>query len=160
MARITAEIDSPNYAVAIVAGTHRLSSDEPVERGGRDTGPGPYDLLLAGLASCTIITLRMYAERKGWDVGTIHAELVHDRRDKRSHVVRTLRFEKELTDEQRARLAEIAEKTPVTLTLKQGADIETHIHVAETAQHLDQRLDEALEEGFPASDTPSVTRDP
>ncbi|MCX5494538.1 OsmC family protein [Kaistia dalseonensis] len=162
MAKVEAEIGAANYAVKITASRHALASDEPVARGGQDTGPAPYELLLAGLASCTIITLRMYAERKGWTLGTIHAELEHTKDGKRSKITRTLRFGAPLSDEHLARLAEIAEKTPVTLTLKEGADIATHIvppHPAETAEHLDERLDEALEESFPASDPISVTRE-
>ena len=163
MAHVKAVLGSSAYAVSVETGAHRLSSDEPAARGGRDTGPAPYDLVLAGLASCTLITLRMYAERKGWELGTIDAELVHSKIDKRSHIERTLGFSAELTPEQLARLAEIAEKTPVTLTLKQGADILTRLaprhgqHHEETPAELDERLDEALEESFPASDPPSVS---
>ncbi len=161
MAHVKAVLGAAAYAVSIEAGSHALASDEPVSRGGRDSGPGPYDLVLAGLAACTVITLRMYAERKGWDLGTIDADLVHTKIDKRSHIERTLGFSATLTADQLARLAEIAEKTPVTLTLKEGADIATHLvprhHEAETAAELDERLDEALEESFPASDPPSVS---
>lgn len=160
MAAVKATLGTANYAVAIEAGPHALAADEPASRGGHGTGPGPYDLVLAGLAACTVITLRMYGERKGWQLGGIHAELTHSKLDKRSQIVRTLSFEAALSPEQIARLAEIAEKTPVTLTLKEGADITTHIapsHHAETPAELDERLDEALEESFPASDPPSVS---
>lgn len=161
MAEVKAVLGTVNYRVAIEAGPHGLAADEPVVRGGHDGGPTPYDLLLAGLAACTVITLRMYAERKGWQLGAIRAELEHSRRDGRSRIARTLAFEAELSPEQVARLAEIAEKTPVTLTLKQGADIVTRIAPrephAETPAELDERLDEALEESFPASDPPSVS---
>ncbi|MBZ9937293.1 OsmC family protein [Mesorhizobium sp. BR1-1-16] len=160
MAKVKAVLGTANYAVSIEAGPHALSADEPSERGGHGTGPGPYDLVLAGLAACTVITLRMYAERKGWELGSIHAELTHSKIDKRSHIVRTLSFEGMPTEEQVARLLEIAGKTPVTLTLKEGAEIVTHIapaHHAETPAELDERLDEALEESFPASDPPSVS---
>lgn len=161
MATVKAVLDTTNYAVSIVAGPHRLSADEPPARGGLGHGPGPYDLVLAGLAACTVITLRMYAERKGWHLGEIRAELAHTRTDGRSHITRALSFEAALAPEQRSRLAEIAEKTPVTLTLKQGADIVTEIRdgapQAETPEELDERLDEALEESFPASDPPSIS---
>lgn len=161
MAAVKAMLGSTNYAVAIEAGPHGLAADEPVARGGHGSGPGPYDLVLAGLAACTLITLRMYAERKGWQLGAIRAELAHARIDRRSHITRTLVFEADLAADQLARLAEIAEKTPVTLTLKEGADIvtrfEPHRPHVETAAELDERLDEALEESFPASDPPSVS---
>ncbi len=161
MAHVKAILGATAYAVSIEAGAHALASDEPAARGGQDSGPGPYDLVMAGLAACTVITLRMYAERKGWDLGTIDAELIHTKIDKRSQIDRTLGFSAALSAEQLARLAEIAEKTPVTLTLKEGADITTHLvprhHHVETAAELDERLDEALEESFPASDPPSVS---
>src|SRR6266699_679503 len=63
------------YATAVRAGRHPLNADEPASRGGTDTGPSPYELLLAGLGACTAITLRMYAERKGWQLETIHVDL-------------------------------------------------------------------------------------
>lgn len=161
MAHVKAVLGTVDYAVAIESGPHRLAADEPVARGGHGSGPGPYDLVLAGLAACTVITLRMYAERKHWQLGAIRAELTHAKVGKRSQFTRVLAFEADLSPDQLARLAEIAEKTPVTLTLKEGADIvtrfEPHRHHEETPAELDQRLDEALEESFPASDPPSVS---
>ena len=68
MARATAHIGTDDYATQIVAGGHSLNSDEPADNGGKNAGPAPYDLLLASLSACTAITLRMYAERKGWDL--------------------------------------------------------------------------------------------
>lgn len=124
-ARVTAHIGTKPYSVALTAGRHQWLSDEPPALGGADAGPAPYDLLLASLAACTVITLRMYAERKGWPLVGVAAELVHGREDDRSRIDRTLWLEGELTDEQRARLGEIAERTPVTLTLKAGAAIHT-----------------------------------
>lgn len=161
MVKVDAEIGTTHYAVTITAGAHALASDEPVANGGHDTGPSPYELILAGLASCTVITLRMYAERKGWSLGAIHAHLVHTKdENKRSKIFRRLRFDAILSEQQLTRIADIAERTPVTLTLKEGADITTHIEpsvVHETPAELDHRLDEALEESFPASDPISVT---
>jgi putative redox protein len=65
---VIAKIGTANYAVTIDAGSHTVLSDEPASRGGGARGPTPSDLLLASLAACTAITLRMYAERKGWDL--------------------------------------------------------------------------------------------
>ncbi|MCX5514336.1 osmotically inducible protein C [Kaistia algarum] len=160
MPTIKATLGSADFAVAMTAGPHNIAADEPVARGGGGTAPGPFDLVMSGLAACTIITLRMYAARKGWELGTIHAEIEHSRTAKDNHILRHLRFGAELTPDQIARLAEIAEKTPVTLALKQGSVIETHILPSlpdETPEHLDERLDEALEESFPASDPISVS---
>lgn len=115
------------YATVIQAGHHRLTSDEPAAIGGSDTGPAPYQLLLASLAACSAITLRMYGDRKGWQLGTIHVELeLHkDTPDSTGRIERVMSFGASLTDEQRAKLAEIVEKTPVTRTLRAGTPIAT-----------------------------------
>ncbi len=116
------------YAQTIVSGGHRLTADEPVAGGGTDSGPAPYGLLLAALGACTSITLRMYAERKGWELGTVSVSLaLRKDADGKDHIERTLRFSAPLDDEKRAKLAEIAEKTPVTKTIKAGAEITTKI---------------------------------
>ena len=119
--------NAAGYAAAVRAGRHKLDADEPASRGGTDTGPAPYELLLAGLGACTAITLRMYAERKGWQLGTIHVdlELHKDGEGDTGRIARVVSFGATLQPEQRARLAEIAEKTPVTRTIKAGAAIDT-----------------------------------
>lgn len=114
------------YATNIDFGTHALVADEPAERGGGDVGPAPYELLLGSLGACTAITLRMYADRKGWPVERVDVALfLHGQGE-------TLNIERVLTitgadAEQQARMAEIAEKTPVTLTLKRGVPIATRL---------------------------------
>jgi putative redox protein len=125
MARVRVTQKAAPYAVEVRAGAHVLVADEPPAMGGGDTGPAPYDLILAGLGACTAITLRMYAERKGWPLDGVTVELAHRKEDKRSKIERVLRLSGALDAEQRARLADIAERTPVTLTLKDGADIAT-----------------------------------
>lgn len=116
------------YAQKIEAGGHALTADEPVANGGTNTGPAPYALLLSSLGACTAITLRMYADRKGWDLGHIQIALRHEKAaDGSDHIDRELAFSATLTPEQRARLAEIAEKTPVTKTIKAGASIQTRL---------------------------------
>lgn len=116
------------YAQKIEAGGHALTADEAVSHGGTNTGPSPYDLLLSALGACTSITLRMYADRKGWDLGTIHVVLRHEKgADGGDQIDRELTFSAPLSPEQRARLAEIAEKTPVTKTVKAGASIRTRL---------------------------------
>ncbi len=102
-------------------------TDEPAALGGQDAGPAPYDLLLASLGACTAITLRMYAERKQWPLIGVAIDLTHEKVDDRSRIIWVLHLEGPLDDAQRARLADIAERTPVTLTLKQGAAIETSL---------------------------------
>lgn len=127
MAHVTV-ISEFKYAQQIASGHHRLTADEPAALGGADTGPSPYELLLAGLGACTSITLRMYAGRKGWELGKITVGLRHTRDgDAKERVDRRLSFSKPLTEEQRARLLEIAGKTPVTRTLSNGVVIDTTI---------------------------------
>ena len=116
------------YAQAIRAGTHRLTADEPKSNGGTDTGPAPYALLLSALGACTSITLRMYADRKGWTLGAIDVRLrMLKSKDGRERIERVIQFGATLSDEQRARLGEIAGKTPVTRTVSAGAPIETSV---------------------------------
>jgi putative redox protein len=126
VARSTVE-SAGGYAQKVHTGHHDLTADEPVHLGGTDTGPSPYGLLLSGLGACTSITLRMYADRKGWDLGTVHVELrMFKDADGKERIERTVRLgNAALTAEQRAKLAEIAEKTPVTRTIRNGAPIAT-----------------------------------
>jgi putative redox protein len=126
MARANAVIEHAHYATTIDAGGHRIVADEPPANGGADVGPAPYDLLLAALCACTAITLKMYADRKQWPLTRATVEL-HFTRDaeKNERIDRTLHLEGGLSGEQRARMADIAERTPVTLTLKRGLPILT-----------------------------------
>jgi putative redox protein len=125
MARATASIGTIDYATSIATGHHRLSADEGAELGGKDSGPAPYDLLVASLGACTVITLRMYAERKQWPVDAVHADIHFVREGDSQRIDRTLRIEGKVDEEQKKRMADIAERTPVTLTLKRGLEIRT-----------------------------------
>ena len=126
MARAKAIVETAHYATAIDAGGHRMIADEPPSNGGADAGPAPYDLLLASLSACTAITLKMYADRKQWPLTRAIVELHFSRAaDKTERIDRALHLEGDLSEEQRARLADIAERTPVTLTLKRGLPIST-----------------------------------
>ena len=127
MAHARASIGRVNYATLITAGHHRLTSDEGPELGGKDAGPGPYDLLTAALGACTVITLRMYAERKQWPAAAVHADIHFVREGDNSLIDRVLSIEGPLDDAQKKRMAEIAERTLVTLTLKGGVDIRTRL---------------------------------
>ena len=125
MAHVTVTSEH-HYAQLIASGHHRLTSDEPIARGGSDSGASPHELLLASLGACTSITLRMYAGRKEWELGKITVGLRYTRdADKQERIDRRLSFSKPLTAEQKARLVEIAAKTPVTLTLLHGLPIDT-----------------------------------
>ncbi len=126
-------------AQRIAAGRHRLAADEPVEAGGGDTGPNPYDLLLAALGACTSMTLRLYADRKGWPVesiaihlrhGKIHAEDCAEcetREGRIDRIERRIELAGPLDAAQRQRLVEIAEMCPVHRTLKGEKQILTRL---------------------------------
>jgi putative redox protein len=123
----------------IEAGGHHLVSDEPVEWGGADAGPTPYDLLLAALGSCTAITLQMYARHKAWPLEGIEVRLRHEKihardcADCETKEGRIDRIEREivlrgaLDDGQRARLLEIADRCPVHRTLSAEIRISTRL---------------------------------
>ncbi|MYM90279.1 OsmC family peroxiredoxin [Rugamonas sp. FT82W] len=128
MARGTAHIGKDSYQTTIEVSGHKLVGDEPERNGGRDAGPAPYDFVLAGLGACTAITLRMYADRKQWPMDAVDVALQLTRDENGAMMVkRTLSFTGALDAEQKSRMAEIAEKTPVTLTLKAGMVIDTTI---------------------------------
>ncbi|WP_439381884.1 OsmC family protein [Amycolatopsis lexingtonensis] len=133
---ITATGDG-TYTQQVTTATHELLVDEPVAVGGADAGPNPYELLLASLGSCTAITLRMYANRKGIPLARATIRLRHDRihaedcekceteRGMLSRITREISLEGELDDEQRAKLMAIADKCPVHRTLSSEIAIET-----------------------------------
>ncbi|MTV36079.1 OsmC family protein [Duganella radicis] len=126
MARGVAHIGKDKYTTRIEVGGHALVGDEPARNGGQDAGPAPYDYLLAGLGACTAITLRMYADRKRWPVDAVDVDLHLTHGDDGAMLIRrTLSIGGAVDDQQKARMAEIAEKTPVTLTLKAGLRIDT-----------------------------------
>ena len=127
MAHATANIGVTNYEVAITTRHHELKADEGLEGGGKDVGPAPYELLCSALCACTAITLRMYAERKQWPLQGVHVDVHFQKTDSEEVIDRVLNFKGELDEQQRARLADIAERTPVTLTLKQGLAIRTSV---------------------------------
>ena len=127
LGRVRARSGEVDYAVDLQAGRHRLVADEPASHGGANAGPGPFTLLLSGLAACTAITLRMYAERKRLDLGTVAVSLAMHRTPEGNRIERRVTVSSTLTAEQEAKLAEICEKTPVTLALKSGVRISTAV---------------------------------
>lgn len=123
-ARIRA-VNTSGYTTSLAVRDYSLSADEPRALGGADAGPTPIELLLASLASCTVITIRMYAQRKGWNAGAITAEVGGETDPVGRLVAATvaLHFDGELDDAQRTRLLDIAGKCPVHRTLASGVAI-------------------------------------
>ena len=118
----------PAYLTALHADHHDLVADEGVHGGGAGAAPSPFGLLLSGLGACTAITLRMYAERKAWPLTRVHVNLAYRIDGERKYIDRILTLEGDLDAEQRARLADIAERTPVTLAVKGGLEVITALH--------------------------------
>ncbi len=126
-----------NYTQIVTDGRHEWAADEPESVGGRDEGPNPYELLSASLAACATITIRMYADRKGWPLegvsvdvkhGRIHAEDCEDCETQQGMIDRldkTVRIEGDLDDAQVDRLMEIADRCPVHRTLTREIQIVT-----------------------------------
>lgn len=118
------------YQQNIRVGKHHLIADEPVAMGGGDTGPAPFDFLLASLGSCTSITLRMYADRKKLPLTGVSVELAHDRIEVDGHgkvdrISRKITLQGDLTPEQRNSLLAIANKCPMYRTLQSDIRIES-----------------------------------
>ncbi|MGH8445770.1 MAG: OsmC family protein [Solimonas sp.] len=122
----SARIGALAYRTDLSTGRHALVADEPAHAGGQDAGPAPYDYLLSALGACTAITLRMYAGKKGWELGELRVDLtLLKNREGETRIERVLHCSAPLSNEQWERLLDIAGKTPVTKTLLQGAPIAT-----------------------------------
>ncbi|HLZ31125.1 MAG TPA: OsmC family protein [Chloroflexota bacterium] len=126
-------------AQSIEVRAHRLVVDEPLEAGGADAGPNPYELLLSALGACTAITVRLYAQRRGWPLEGVEVALHHERIHAEDcancetqegfidNITKDLRFLGPLGADQRLRLAEIAERCPVQRTLTHEVHIEQRV---------------------------------
>jgi putative redox protein len=131
--------DATGLAQEIETGRHRLVADEPVEAGGTDTGPSPYELLLAALGACTSMTLSMYARRKQWPLERVTVRLRHDKIHAKDcaecetkegmldRIEREISLTGPLDGEQRERLLAIANRCPVHRTLVSEVDIRTRL---------------------------------
>lgn len=131
LGRATAHIGEVRYRVEIETGRHRMTADEPQALGGQDAGPPPFSLLVSALGACTAATLKMYAEHKGWPLEALDVELRFVRAEGGDHIERQLTAKGPLDASQLAKLADVAERTPVTLAIKSGVAIHTEIKPAE-----------------------------
>ena len=112
----------------VTSGTHQFLTDKPESFGGHDTGPAPYDFLTASLASCTMITLRMYAQHKEIDLGEFTVEVdFHTNREQQERIERRVTFKQPVSPELKEKLLNVCSKTPVTKTLLRSLDIKTVI---------------------------------
>jgi putative redox protein len=120
--------DHSRYGQVIEMRGFHLTADEPLAVGGNDAGPTPMELVLAGLGSCKAITLKMYAERKGWalDHVSVDVNLQHER--DQSWIQAQLTLTGSLTEAQQHRLLEIANRCPVHRLLATGIDIQTRLN--------------------------------
>jgi len=124
---VTAIIGRDHYRTEILASGKTIIADEPEELGGTDLGPAPGEFLMVSLASCTAITLRMYADRKKWDVSNIKVEVAFEKLEFKSLFSLDVYLEGNLDDEQRQRLLQIAKSCPVHKTLANPIEINTNL---------------------------------
>ena len=124
-------LSNKNYLAEVKTRNHYLTIDEPVGSGGDDNGPTPVEYLLTAIGGCVSITLRMYAERKGWDVGKITVNVYQKEKQTSEGIKKWLEeeisFEKEITEDQRKRLLIIAGKCPVAKMVKGETEIKSSI---------------------------------
>ena len=138
----TVRLGSNNYTAQISVRDHKLLADEPVSLGGDDKGPNPYELLLSSLGACTAITLRMYAGRKDWPLEEVIVHMSHtkdyaedcvncDESDvKIDRIDKKIELKGDLSEEQRKRLMQIADRCPVNKTLLGEIRIESQEYKA------------------------------
>lgn len=120
----------PQYRTEIKVDGHGLTADEPPALGGQNAGPSPFGLVMAGLVACTATTLRMYAQHKGWAGVGIAVDLALDTSGARPAIHRQVDVTGAPDEAALQRLRDVVERTPVTLALKSGFDIETKLQAA------------------------------
>jgi putative redox protein len=134
---ISATVGASGYRTDVQAGPHSFVADEPIALGGSGLGPTPYELLLGALSSCMAMTLRMYADRKGWPLQSVTIQLRTDKAHQQDcercetsdvgppRIARRIELAGPLSDEQRTRLLQIADRCPVKQTLERGLKVES-----------------------------------
>ena len=136
---VIVEGDASGFAQTITAGDHKFSADESLGVGGAGTGPDPYQFLLAALGACTSMTVALYARRKQWPLARVRIQLAHSRvwaqdcetcetqQPRLDRIELVIEFFGDLTNDQRQRLTEIAERCPIHRTLTSKIDIMTKL---------------------------------
>lgn len=127
---VTAHIGSTNFQVLLDDGKHTWLADEPAPQGGGDRGPNPVAILLSSLGACTSITLKMYAQRKGWPLADVRVTLAMVTDGEGSIIDRQIVLEGELSDEQRERLLQIANACPVHKILTHPVSVRSGLAAA------------------------------
>jgi putative redox protein len=116
----------------VVAGRHRLVTDEPERLGGGDEGPAPHELVPAALAACVVTTIRMYARTKGWDLGEIAVDVVYDHKSTPRRFDVAIHLPQGLSELQRARIMKVAEACPVRRAFEAGMVVHEHLAAPES----------------------------
>ena len=128
MTSVNAQIGSENYKTILSSGSNTLIADEPLDKGGGNLGFSPFALLASSLASCTAITLRMYTERKGWDVGKIDVSVsIEQDEEKTAHFTRTVSLERTPSEVDTQRIVAIANACPTHKLLSGNIEIHTDL---------------------------------
>jgi len=150
---IAEETGEGTFQVRIWTGAHSFLMDEPVDYGGLDSGPNPFDMLCAALGACTLMTLKLYAKRKGWTLDPLSVRVTHQKgsAEQRDRFDRILEIGN-VSDEQRDGLLKIAQRCPVHLLLERGADVTVSAAHAELQDAIAdglhaQEMDEACRQG-------------
>jgi len=129
--KIRGVIGRETYASRMTMRGHTVQADEPVDNGGKDLGPTPTELVLSGLAACTVTTLRMYADKKGWDVDRIEVELsiqiLKTETGQSSQIKSVIEISGEVTEDQKLRMLDIARKCPVHKLLTNPIQIDSSL---------------------------------
>lgn len=128
MLKVIASIQKVPYRIEIISATKNVViADEPLDKGGKDTGFSPKELLAAALSACTSATLRMYVERKGWEISEIKVETELTEADNKTTFNQKIEFSEKIDEEKRNRLIQIAHACPVHKILSNPIDFKTEI---------------------------------